>query len=498
MIQNQLQKIRQWWSSLQMRTQLIIGGVIIAVIVMIFLEGGKAPAGTVEVVKRASLARTVLSSGTVISKTDLALSFQATQIVQSITVEVGQKVKRGQVLAMLSNASEQAALKSARGSLLAAQARYKKILEGASSEDVNLAEVALKNAKNDKGPQTAKQKLYSSGLVAKPFDSLSAAGTPTISGTYTGEKAQYVLNLDVNEPRGKIIRVGGAEAGDVYISSTVPQALGTKGLFVQFPVGFTPASSMQWTVTIPNVESDVYATNATAYQKALDEYNANVATAEAQLAVKRASARQVDVDAATADIVTAQAAVDSANAILEKTIIRAPADGTVTKVAINLGDTVKANDTAIVVQDIANLYIEANINESNIANIIIGQPVQVTYDAFGKDTTYQATVSSTDLSPTVIDGIVNYKIKAVITDTATIKPGMTANLSIQTAYLPDTLVIPSRVIAEKDGIKTVQVIANDSSDKTITRIITTGLRGDGGMVEITKGLVEGEKIKFVQ
>lgn len=487
------------WQSLS-RTQKIILGCIVALALFFGIsKSNQADMGVTELVKRTSLARTVLASGTVISKTDLALSFQTTQIVQSITVSVGDTVKKGQILATLSNASEQAAVKSARGGLLAAQARYKKILEGASSEDVALAEVALKNAQNDKGPQTAKQKLYSTGLVAKPFDSLSAPNAPIVSGTYTGEKGQYTITFDVNEPRGKIARFSGIESGDIFVSSTVPQSLGTKGLYIMFPATFSAVNSMQWTISIPNTESIEYPAVAAAYQQALDSYTASVNTAQAQLAVKRASARQVDIDAATADIVTAQAAVDAAVAVLEKTIIRSPADGTVTKVAINIGDTVKANDTAIVVQDIQQLYIEANVNESNIANIVSGQPVQVTYDAFGAGTMYQATVSSVDLSPTVVDGIVNYKIKAVITDSTNIKPGMTANLSIQTAYIPDALVIPERVIAQKDGVKTVQVfVGGDRSDKTISRTITTGLRGDGSMVEVTSGLVEGEKVKFIQ
>lgn len=491
-----IQKIIERWQSLSTVVKSIV---VIAVIGLIwFAVSGHSTtvSGTVETVKRAPLARTVLASGTVISKTDLSLSFQTAQIVQTVSAEVGQKVKKGQMLAMVSNASEQAAVKSARGALLSAQARYKKVLEGASSEDVALAEVNLKNAKADRSAITAKQKLYSTGLVAKPFNTESALNAPIISGTYTGEKTEYRISYNINDPRGKIVRFSGPESGDVFVSTTVAQALGTKGLLLQFPANFAPVNDMQWTVTIPNTESAQYATAVASYQEAVDTYNANVASAEAQLAIKRAAARQVDIDAATADIVTAQAAVDSANAALEKTIIRAPADGTVTKVAINLGDTVKVNDVAIVVQDVSNLYVEANVNESSIAHIAIGQSVQVTYDAFGKGDTYQAVVSSVDLSPTVVDGIVNYKIKAFVSDATNVKPGMTANLSIQTAYLPDVLVIPERVITEKAGVKTVQVLASDRGDKVIARTITTGLRGDGGMVEVTSGLVDGEKIQL--
>ena len=499
MIQQLLQNIGARWAGLHLWAKLAVAIVAIVIIGVFLTERSASKNTTMEIAHRGPLARTVLASGTVISKTDLSLSFQATQIVQSIKVDVGQKVKKGQLLAALSNASEQAAVKSAQGALLAARARYQKILDGASNESIALAEVALKNAKDDRGAETAKQKLYSAGLTAKPFDSLSATSIPSISGTYTGDTGTYYISYSITDPMGKVVRLTGLETGAAQVSMLSPQALGTKGLFVQFPAGAVLANGMEWTVSIPNTESNGYAAAVSDYQKAVDAHDAAVATAQAQLAVTRATARQADIDAAMADIVTAQAAVDSATAVLEKTIIRAPADGTVTKVAIHLGDTVKANDTAIVVQDISNLYIEANVNESNIANIVIGQQVQVTYDAFGKDATYQATISSVDLSPTVVSGIVNYKIKAVVSDASAVKPGMTANLSIQTAYLPDVVIIPQRVISEKNGTKTVRVVAGkDASDKTVVRVVTTGLVGDGDMVEVSSGLSDGDKVTFAQ
>jgi RND family efflux transporter MFP subunit len=211
--------------------------------------------------------------------------------------------------------------------------------------------------------------------------------------------------------------------------------------------------------------------------------------------VKRANARQSDVDLALADILTAQAAVDAANAALEKTIIRAPADGTVTRIDIHVGDLVEANKPVIVVQDVSNMYIEAEVNESNVASVSIGQSVTVTYDALTGQT-FNATVSSVDLSPTVNDGIVNYKLTALITDIASVKTGMTANLSIQTAYKPEVLVIPDRVITETDGAKTVEVYTDERRGKTEMRTITTGLRGDGGLIEVISGLTEGERIRF--
>ena len=83
------------------------------------------------------------------SATDLNLSFTTSGVIKNIRVSVGQKVRKGDILANLEQGTELGTLTSARGALLAAQARYQKILDGASSEEIALAEVALKNAETD-------------------------------------------------------------------------------------------------------------------------------------------------------------------------------------------------------------------------------------------------------------------------------------------------------------------------------------------------------------
>lgn len=99
---------------------------------MYFRGGSKSGTTTIETVKRQNLIQTVAASGSVVSSTDLSLGFEQSKMISSIKVVVGSKVKAGDVLAALSNGTERASLASAKGALLAAQARYKKVLEGSS------------------------------------------------------------------------------------------------------------------------------------------------------------------------------------------------------------------------------------------------------------------------------------------------------------------------------------------------------------------------------
>ena len=464
-------KIGAWWKRQRTLAKLAI---IVALVIGAFvaLGNGKDESVVIETVKRQDLARTVTASGTVVSSTDLSLSFQETNLVKSVQVTVGQRVYPGQVLATLANGSEAAAVASAQGELLAAQARERKIREGDTDEKTNQARVKFENARRE---------LYSDELTAEPDPGNLSEVAPAITGVYTGtQEGEY--RIEFYRTLGEI-RFSGIETGTARVSE-LAKPFGTKGLFIQFPEGGYSFGS-EWKVKIPNKNGANYATNLSAYR-----------AAEAELALATADVRSADIDEAVAETARARAQVSSAQAAYEKTVVRAPAAGTVTKVDIKLGQLAEAFDPVITIQDVGNLYVEANVNESNISNIALGQPVTVTYDALPAGTATLTSISSVDLSATVTDGIVNYEVKAVLPDPTLIRPGMTANLSIQTAFAPGVLIVPERVIETKEGVQTVQVLVDEQKMETRTQVITTGLRGDGGLIEVTSGLSEGERVVF--
>ena len=90
-----------------------------------------------------NLMQTVLTTGQVVSETNLNLSFQSGGVVEKVAVITGAKVKAGDVLATLSQANARAALTSASGQLAQAQANYKKVLAGATPEQINVSQKAV-------------------------------------------------------------------------------------------------------------------------------------------------------------------------------------------------------------------------------------------------------------------------------------------------------------------------------------------------------------------
>lgn len=502
----------------------IIFGIIILFVIggIVIRRLGKEGVGIqTDVVKKLDLKQTVLATGQVTSKTDLSLSFKVSGVVQKVNVAVGDGVKAGQILANLEQKDQLAKLTQARGMLAQAQANYQKVLDGASNQEiavaqraVDAAQVTLDNARlsleNIKKQQqvavdNAYNALLNSTLSAVAGDGNTSAVTVTVSGTYTGTQ-QGVYKISIyNAGTGLRFQFSGLESGDGEVK-TNPVALGSRGLFIQF--SGSPYTSDIWTITIPNTQASNYVTNYNAYQAALETQRKTVGDAEsavraaevalaqarASLDLKKAEARPADIEAAKAQILSAQGQVQSAQADLENTVLRAPAEGTITKVDIKVGELATALQPVMVLQDVNNLHVEANISEANIAMLKGGQPVDVTFDALGPDRKFQGQVQQVEPASTVISGVVNYKVTVALDKLEEIRPGMTANLSVLTAQKDDVLAVPQRAVINKDGKKYVRVVTNAKSKSYEEREVTTGLEADAGLVEIISGLSEGQEV----
>lgn len=467
---------------------------------------------TVDTVKLQDLESTVLASGEITSSTDLSLSFNSTGVVKTMNVKVGDKVYKGKVLATLDGGTAYGSLKSAEGTVKAAQARYDKLLAGTSNEEINLAEVALKNAQldleNTKRQQdtlvaNAKKNLLNGGLEAISENN-SSANAPTISGVYTGSTEGSYLVITYSTGAGNYSSVSGLSNGGGQIPNSGSTALGAEGLYIAFPAGYS-TSSGNWIVNIPNKKSSVYLTNLNAYNVTLETRTNTVSSAEslvnarsAELAVKKASARNFELDLAKADVLSAQGGLESARATYNNTIIYAPASGTITQVDVKLGELAQAQKAIIVLEDVDNLYLEASINEADIIKISPDQKVTFSIDSFGADSNFEGKVIHIDPGASTSDGIVNYKIKVSIENLdKRIRPGMNADLKVLLNKKDNVLVVPQLALIERDGKTYIRIITDEKRKTYKEQEVTTGLEGDGNLIEVTSGVKEGQSIALV-
>lgn len=502
----------------------IISLVAVLAIVAVFRGRNKAAADIqTDAVRKQDLLQTVLTTGQVTSDVDLKLSFQSGGVVRQIMVKEGDKVKASQILAILDQSSARAGLLSAQGALAQANANYERVLEGATNEQIKVAErgvEANQQALDDAGKNlesvrkqqeisvaNAYRTLLNTGLqalnVPGPFSTeVTSADTPVISGLFRGtEEGTYVITQS-----GNSFSVSGLEAVPLRLLDTKNiYTLGNNGLYVQFP---NDKISATWHVKIPNDRALGYVLNFNAYQAALagqtaaltagqsqiDAAQKALQQAEANLEQLRATASSAEINAAKAQIISAQGQVVAAEAILNNTVIRAPSEGTVTQVDVKVGEQATPAVPVITVQDVGNVYAESNVSEANIASLKLGQTVDYTFDALGPDRHFKGKIRTINPASTLVSGVVNYKVTADFENVTEIKPGMTANMTVQVAERKGVLAVQSSAVLNRSGKKIVRVI-NNPEEKTFTETeVLTGLEADGGLVEIVSGLSENQEI----
>jgi HlyD family secretion protein len=168
-------------------------------------------------------------------------------------------------------------------------------------------------------------------------------------------------------------------------------------------------------------------------------------TAEVNARVADAALR-----AAQAQVVQARASLHQSEVNLAHTIITAPIDGIVISRNVDVGQTVAASMQAptlfVIARDLREMQVEASIAESDIGRIRTGQPATFRVDAYPADV-FAGTVSQVRLHPAIEQNVVSY---VTVIDAANadlrLKPGMTANVTVEIARASDVLRVPNSAL----------------------------------------------------
>ena len=160
----------------------------------------------------------------------------------------------------------------------------------------------------------------------------------------------------------------------------------------------------------------------------------------AEVEVRSAAAQQ---RSAEAQVAQARAALMQAQVNLDKTIITSPIDGIVVSRSVDVGQTVAASLQAptlfTIAADLAEMQVKANIDESDLGVVTAGQTATFTVDAYpGQE--FKGTITQVRLNPVVEQNVVTYAaIIAAPNPELKLKPGMTANISVEVARRDDVL-----------------------------------------------------------
>jgi HlyD family secretion protein len=224
---------------------------------------------------------------------------------------------------------------------------------------------------------------------------------------------------------------------------------------------------------------------------------------------------------------SAGATVNEATDNLGRTSIFAPMTGTISLLAVELGERVvgtqqMAGTELLRVADLSRMEVEVDVNENDIVKLEVGDRAIIEVDAYLKrkfegEVTEIANTATGALSA---DQVTNFKVKVrILPDSykellegksdnySPFKPGMTATVDIITREKNDAVAVPlSAIVIKNDTLERKNRLDNDlvsdkkfecvyveNSGKAQLRVVTTGIQDDKNIVVLT-GLEKGETV----
>jgi HlyD family secretion protein len=157
---------------------------------------------------------------------------------------------------------------------------------------------------------------------------------------------------------------------------------------------------------------------------------------------------QIAYDEATIQL--RQASLDAAQVNLDYASIVSPVDGTVVSRNVTMGQTVASSFQTptlfLIATDLSKMQVDANVSESDIGGIKVGNQATFTVDAYPKRT-FEGTVSQVRQSPQTVQNVVTYDIVIGVSNSdLTLMPGMTAASRIVVDQRNDVTRVPNQAL----------------------------------------------------
>lgn len=236
--------------------------------------------------------------------------------------------------------------------------------------------------------------------------------------------------------------------------------------------------------------------------KRMEELRRDSFVSQAELDSSRARAERASAGVAggNAAIGSARAALHGAEVAYDNTIIRAPFNAVVLTKDADLGDIVtpfgsvaSSKASVVSIADLSSLQIEADVAESNLEKLAVGQPCEIQLDALPGSRFpghLQTIVPTADRTKATVMVKIRF---------AELDPRILPEMSARVAFLQRPLTaaeqdpmtaLPAAAVVEKNGGKQVYVVSSDRV--TLTRIETGAAIGD--LLEVVSGVKAGTRI----
>ncbi|MES2240388.1 MAG: efflux RND transporter periplasmic adaptor subunit [Bacteroidota bacterium] len=355
-------------------------------------------------------------------------------------------------------------------------------------------------------------------------ETVSATGKiqPEIEVKIASMVSGEIIGLPVKE--GQVVKKGDLLVKinpDLYLSSlnrTVAGLSGSKAGLTQSEAQYKEAKSS-------------YDRNKILFEKGI------ISKSDWDKAVSSFDVAKATKQSAYYNVQSASASVNEAKDNLGRTIIYAPADGTISMLNVELGERVlgtqQMTGTELLrVANLNNMEVEVDVNENDIVKIKVGDLANVEVDAYLKKQFkgVVTSISNSASSTLTADQVTNFKVKVRILKESyedllvgkavtysPFRPGMTATVDIITKTKRNVLAVPiSAVVVKSDTAavavsdkkipdpkeekqeapksdKKLECLFIKVGDKAKIKIVKTGIQDDTN-IEILSGVKKGEEV----
>jgi HlyD family secretion protein len=394
-------------------------------LVTVYLYGrgdGTRPAFQTVAVERGSLTSTVTTTGTLNAVTTVQVGTEVSGQIRELLADFNSQVKRNQVIARIGPESFEAKVGQARAELDAARAgvgNQRAQVERARA-DLATAHAQVLNQRSQVERAHAEVANAQAGLAA------ARAQTAKASAVALDAKRDLLRKTELFD-KGLISRSEADSAQASYDSAAAQ-------------LDASRAQEQALGSTIRSAQAQL--ASAKAQEQAI---GSGVRSAQAQLEVAQAQQKEAE-----ANVRQKQAALDQALVDLEHTYIRSPVDGVVISRNVDLGQTVAASLAAptlfTIAQDLTQMQIDTNVDESDIGRIEQGQRATFTVDSFPGER-FTGTVTQVRKAAKVVQNVVTYNVVISVDNPGhRLLPGMTTTIRIAVASQLDALKVPNAAL----------------------------------------------------
>lgn len=472
---------------------------------------------TVAIAARGDVKKTVSATGTLEAWSTVEVKSQAGGRIDLLAVDVGSRVKKGDIIAKIDPANSLLTYNQAKASTDSANAKRAQSSEtyqltvqqagiavqqaranvASAQAALQQTEARLQTAQTENAAQPALTLAAINQAKAAYDSALQARSKLTATQTQDQASAQSSYdqaiandrNAQVNLERQRSLLEKGfvarstvdtAEANAGVTKATVAATkskLDTLGAQQKAERDAADAAIAQALAAYRSAQANGYVVTTkqnslTENRGALAQARAAVQTAQAQLndaiaAQRNGAIRRLDIADSAASVESAKAQLSNAQTTLDQTVVRAPSDGVVLAKSaeqgtiITSGMSLNAAGTSIVtLGDVSRMYVDVAVDETDIASIYVGGNVDIVFDAF-PDRDFQGKVTKINPQGVVEQNVTTIHVRVEVDNSAEgfsqLKPEMNATCDFVESEATDVITVPSEAIQTEGEESYVEV-----------------------------------------